>query len=93
MLVYDSLKNMIPKILAIKQRENNEFLIVESADLQIFHLNETAKDFIELCDEQRNIDEIVDKLSTIYEVDIELLKNDIIDLIRDLQWKKILTLG
>ena len=53
MIVYDSIKNRIPKVLAIKKRENNEFLIVESADLQIFHLNETAKDFIELCNEKR----------------------------------------
>ena len=92
MIVYDSIKNRIPKVLAIKKRENNEFLIVESADLQIFHLNETAKDFIELCNEKRNINEIVEELSTIYDVDIESLKIDIIDLIRDFQWKKILTL-
>lgn len=92
MLVYDLIKEKIPIITFVKKRENNEFLIIENTDLEIFYLNDTAKDIINLCDGKNNIKSIINTLNEMYDVDIHILQNDIIDLIRDFQWKKILRL-
>lgn len=92
MLLYNLMKNKMPKLTAIKQKENGDFLVIESRNLEIFYLNETAKHFILLCDSRKTIAEIYKALMAIYEVDEKVLMNDIVDLVRDLQWKKLLTL-
>ena len=60
--------------------------------MEVFYLNDTAKDFILLCDGKRTVEDILVKMAEIYAVDEKILQIDIIDLIRDLQWKKILIL-
>lgn len=90
MLIFDFVENKIPKLTAVKYRENHEFLMIESANLEIFYLNGTAKDFVLLCNGQNNFSQIKDKLMKIYDVQEDILKNDLIDLIRDLQWKKLM---
>lgn len=92
MLVYDLIKEKVPIINFVKKRDNNEFLIIENSDLEIFYLNNTAKDIINLCDGKNNIIAITNTLKDMYDVDEHILQNDIVDLIRDFQWKKILRL-
>lgn len=92
MLIFDFIENKVPKLTAIKYKENNEFLMIKSVDLEIFYLNGTAKDFILLCDGNNSLGKIKNILIESYDVKESILKNDLIDLIRDLQWKKIIVL-
>lgn len=91
-IVFDKMKLLVPKQNATKCRENGDFLITLNYNLDIYYLNEISKDFYLLCDEKRTILDIVLALKDIYEVEISVLESDIIELIRDLQWKKIITL-
>ena len=92
MIIYDCLKGKIPKVIALKQRENEKFLTISSSNLEIYHLNETAKEFIKHCDGKNTVEEIVKNFTDIFDVDEIVLKADIINIIRDLQWKKLIIL-
>ncbi|WP_307977983.1 PqqD family protein [uncultured Phascolarctobacterium sp.] len=92
MVVYDFFKDKIPKVIALKTRENEDYLIAESDGLDIFYLNETAKDFLELCDGERKIEEIKEIFLKDYVIDENSLEQDIVNLTRDLQWKNIIRL-
>lgn len=91
-VIYDLIKDKIPNVIAVKMRTNDDFLIVQSTDLEIYYLNETAKIFLLMCDGIKNIECLTQKLFDIYEVEENTVKTDVVDLIRDLQWKKILSL-
>lgn len=91
-VVYDFFKDKIPRVIALKTRENEDFLIAESDGLDIFYLNETAKNFLELCDGKRKIEEIKEMFLKDYVIDENSLEQDIVNLIRDLQWKNIIRL-
>ncbi len=91
-VIYDLIKDKIPNVIAVKMRTNDDFLIVQSTDLEIYYLNETAKIFLLMCDGIKNIECLTKKLFDIYEVEENTVKTDVVDLIRDLQWKKILSL-
>jgi len=88
--IYKLMQNLIPVKDYKKALDNNDFLIITTKSLTIFYLNETAKDFYQLIDEKRTIHEITDKLKEVYSVDEKTLINDIINLIRDLQWKNLI---
>ena len=79
----------VPYIEALKWRTEGEILIVVSSDKKLFFLNEVAKDFLLLCDGRR-LKEIIDELGEIYDVEKNLLTDDLIETIQDLQYKRIL---
>ena len=91
-LVYNFLKNACPQKNCVKEKVNDDFLVVSAPDLSIYYLNETARLFYELIDGKSSIDSIVEALAAEYEVDRATLQEDIILLVRDLQWKKLLVL-
>ena len=80
----------VPKIEALKLREEGENLIVINRQKKIFVFNEVAKDFLQLCNGKRQLSEIIDCLVEIYEVEKNLLTDDLTDMIQDLQYKRIL---
>lgn len=88
-IVYEKMKTLVPFKTCIKERENTDFLIVSNENAEIIYLNETSKDFYALCDGKRNIKQILDELLAIYDVTKEELEQDIIGLIRDLQWNDV----
>lgn len=79
----------IPQIEALKFRAEDNVLIVVSREQELFFLNEVAKDFLLLCDGRR-LKEIIDALSEIYDVEKNQLADDLMDLIRDMQYKRVL---
>lgn len=91
-IIFDKMQNLVPIKNSIKEKQNEPFLIVKSEDLSIYYLNETSKEFYELCDEKNSIKDIYLKLLAMYEVSEDELQQDLIELVRDLQWKKILKL-
>lgn len=84
------LAESIPQTVALKIREEEEVLIVVSHQKNFFLLNEVAKDFYILCDGKRKFNQIIDELCEIYDVDREILTDDLIDVIQDFQYKRIL---
>lgn len=91
-MIYTLLKNKYPKYIGIKKRENEEILIVESIDLEIFYLNETAKYIVNLSNGKNTLEEIKNYLLNVFDVNEDDLKNDLVNSVRDLQWKKIIKL-
>ena len=58
----------------------------------IYYLNSTAALFVELADGKTTVESIKNKFLEKYDVEEDELERDLIEVIRDLQWKKILTL-
>jgi len=93
LIVKKILLESVPHTKILKLREEGEILIVINLRTETFFLNEVAKDFLLLCDGQRRLSEIIDELCEIYEVDKNILTEDLIEIIRDLQYKRILYMG
>ncbi|MBO6179186.1 MAG: PqqD family protein [Selenomonadaceae bacterium] len=91
-MIFAWLKDKIPHCSFVKKRINDDILIVCSNDLMIYYFNATAAFFIQLADGKTTVDEIKTQFVKNYEVSEEELETDFIDMIRDLQWKGIVTL-
>lgn len=91
-MIFAWLKNKIPHCSFVKTKMNDDILIVCNEDLVMYYLNSTAAFFIELADGKLTVDEIKNKFFERYDVGEKELEKDFVDMIRDLQWKKILTL-
>ena len=91
-MIFAWLKNKIPRCSFVKAKMNDDILIVCTENLVMYYLNSTAAFFINLADGKSTVDEIKNKFLERYEVSEAELENDFVDMIRDLQWKGILTL-
>ena len=91
-MIFSWLENKIPRVSFVKQRMNGDVLIVCADNLAIYYLNSTASFFIELADGKLTVGDIKKKFLARYDVDERELERDFVEMIRDLQWKKILTL-
>lgn len=91
-MIFAWLENKIPRCSFVKKRMNDDVLIICADSLNIYYLNATAAFFIELADGKSTVGEIKHKFLARYDVDERELENDFVEMIRDLQWKKILTL-
>lgn len=91
-MIFQWLKNKIPHCTFVKKRMNEDVLIICAESLTIYYLNTTAAFFIELADGKATVDDIKKKFLERYDVAESELENDFVDMIRDLQWKKILAL-
>ena len=91
-MIFAWLKNKIPHISLVKSKMNDDILIVCTNDLVMYYINSTAAFFIELANGKITVDEIKNKFLERYDVEENELEKDFVDMIRDLQWKNILTL-
>ena len=91
-MIFEWLENKIPRVSFVKRRMNDDVLIICADNLMIYYLNATAAMFIDLADGTATVGDIKQKFLSRYDVDERELENDFVDMIRDLQWKKILTL-
>lgn len=91
-MIFAWLENKIPRCSFVKKRINGDVLIICAENLTIYYLNTTAAFFIELSDGKATVGDIKKKFLSRYDVDERELEKDFIEMIRDLQWKKILTL-
>lgn len=92
-MIYAWLKNKVPHTKYVKQRKNGDMLIVCSEDLAIYYFNKTAAFFLREIDGVKNIDEIKEMFIKKFDVDEAVLEKDLVEVVRDLQWKKIIVLG
>ena len=91
-MIFTWLENKIPHVSFVKRRMNDDVLIICADSLTIYYLNATAAFFIELADGTATVGDIKRKFLARYDVDERELENDFVEMIRDLQWKRILTL-
>lgn len=91
-MIFAWLKNKIPHCSFVKTKMNDDVLTVCTDDLVMYYLNSTAAFFISMANGRNSIDEIKNKFLERYDVEAKELEKDLVDMIRDLQWKKILTL-
>lgn len=89
---FTMLQNMIPLKKAVKIRKDGDFIIAMNKDLEIYYLNETACFFWNNCDGKASILNIMENFIKEYDVSESEIKKDIIELLRDFQWKKLLLL-
>lgn len=90
--VYTLIKEYIPIKDTLREKENGEFLILANKNSDIYYLNDMARVMYSLIDNKISIDDIYTKIKQEYEVNDNELKADIVDFIRDLQWKKLIRL-
>ncbi|NDV25982.1 PqqD family protein [Desulfovibrio sp. JC010] len=88
-------KDLVPHPIYLKKRydERTSFTTITNLDLEIFFLNETSSFFLNCVDSLKTINSIVDLFVEEYDVSKDVVSNDIIELVRDLQWKKIIVLN
>lgn len=91
-IIFEKMCGLIPFKTCIKERENGEFLIVSNNKLDIVYLNETSKDFYNLCNGSNNLSQICNEMLAIYDTSSDILKSDIIVLARDMQWNNLINL-
>ena len=91
-MIFQWLENKIPQATFVKKRMNDDVLIICAENLTIYYLNKTAAFFIELADGTATVGDIKQKFLARYDVNEHELETDFVEMIRDLQWKKILTL-
>ncbi len=91
-MIYGWLKNKIPHGCYVKKRVNGDMLIVCAKDLSMYYFNKTAAFFMKEVDGEKSIDDIKKMFMENFEVNESELETDMVNMIRDLQWKKIIYL-
>lgn len=91
-LIYEKMNNLIPIRNEVKSREEGDFLIIASEKHNLQYLNQVAKDFFLAIDGNKTLEDIVVWFESEYEVSREQLENDLVELIRDLQWNDFILL-
>lgn len=91
-MIFEWIKDKVPVATYVKKRMNEDILIICAETLSMYYLNATAAFFINSVDGNATVNEIKDKFLQKYDVDEEELEVDLVDTIRDLQWKQILYL-
>ena len=91
-MIWNWMKDKKPFSIALKSRKEGELKIVSSEELDICYLNPTASFFFDYCDGSMTMGNILDIIKQEYDVDENILKNDLIDIVRYMQWKRILKL-
>lgn len=91
-MIYEWLKTKKPSGSILKKRINEDILIVCSRDLEVYYLNRTAGFIINAIDGNKSIEDIKFEVLQNFDVDEHDLESDMVDIIRDLQWKQLITL-
>lgn len=87
---YNLLKDFIPVHNALKTREDGNFLIASNRNSEIYYFNGMAKDIWNKLDGMTSVEVLCMKILSEYRVERGILERDIVNLIRDLQWKKLI---
>lgn len=90
--VYEEIKELCPISTAVKARNDGEYLIIVNDEFEFQFLNIVASDIYCMCDGTNTIESIIEKMYRVYDVNKDELIGDICNLMRDLQWKKLIKL-
>ena len=90
--VFNFLRDYVPVHNAVKARDDGDFLIAMNRSNEVYYLNGTAREMWDILDGTISIEGLCAKILSEYDVDRESLECDIVNFIRDLQWKKLIRL-
>lgn len=91
-MIYEKMKSLIPCKSCQKYRCDNEFTIVNNFQNKMVYLNSTASTIFLLCNGKNSIDDICRYMLSEYDVSSDVIQKDIVKIIRDLQWDRIIKL-
>ena len=91
-LIWDWIKDKRPVDISLKKRMEGDVAVIYGKSLEICYLNKVGSQIVQYSDGKKTLSEISVKLLDIYEVDEKILQNDIVELIRDMQWKRLIKL-
>ncbi len=91
-LIWDWVKNKRPVDISLKKRMEGDVAVIYGKTLEICYLNKVASQILQYSDGKKTLSEMADQLLRIYDVDEDILQNDIVELIRDMQWKRLVKL-
>lgn len=86
-------EDFIPESICMKHRNEGDIVIVLSANGAIEFLNETASFFFQQSDGKKSIGDIFRLMLATYDVSAEHLQNDLLELVKSLQWQRIIRLN
>jgi hypothetical protein len=72
--------------------EGNVGIICNNQDFRVDYLNETALLIFQLIDGKKSVADIAQCLMKELNVNLEILKRDLVEILRNLQWRKIIIL-
>lgn len=92
--MYYYLKEFYPKFSCRKLRyeDDGAIAIAANKDLEMVYFNTVGCRFIQLADGTRSLDDITKIMLDEYEVETPVLEDDLVCLIRDMQWKRVVSL-
>lgn len=91
-LIWDWVKDKRPVDISLKKRMEGDVTVIYGKTLEICYLNKVASRILHYSDGKKTLSEVADQLLNIYDVDENILQNDIVELIRDMQWKRLIKL-
>lgn len=94
-MVYSKLKELVPVNISVKQRRDGDFIIAMNSKNELQYLNDTAAFIFEQIDGKRKIGQIFDNLIAEYNIHLsqkQEVENDLLSIIRDFQWQKLIKL-
>ncbi|MDR1458753.1 MAG: PqqD family protein [Bacteroidales bacterium] len=93
MIAFSYLADYIPVRKELKFRvEGNVGIICNNQDFRVDYLNETALLIFQLIDGKKSVADIAQCLMKELNVNLEILKRDLVEILRNLQWRKIIIL-
>lgn len=92
MVVWKWLENKKPINISLKQRLEGDVTVVCNKNMELHYLNKVAGFIFGLCDGNNTLDDIVIQLLKKFDVEESVLIADLMDIIRDLQFKRIIRL-
>ena len=92
MIIWDWIKEKKIKDISLKKRKEGNVVVVYGKNLEICYLNKVGGEILYLSADNITINEISIKLMSKYDVDEKVLHDDLIEILRDLQWKRIIKL-
>jgi hypothetical protein len=92
--MYSFLQDYYPKFSCrkIRYEDGGEVAVVAGKELDLSFFNSLACRFIALADGKRTLADIFDVIRDEYDVEDIVLQTDLTELVRDMQWKRLLTL-
>ncbi len=89
-MIWQWLKEKKPCATYLKRREEGRVTVVCGKTLEICYLNRSAGFLLSLCDGKRTLGDIEREMLSAFSVDPAMLQKDLVDIVRDLQWKRLL---
>ena len=68
-------------------------MLFDAVTSRAFTLNQTARSVWELCDGQRNVGDIVNILTNLYEAETPILESDVLNILTYLESEQLLKLS